>query len=1356
VSATAQILHPTQFPLWGSRLIEASAGTGKTYTIAALYVRLILGHGQSLGPVHPMSPKDILVMTFTKAATQELTTRIQQRLAQAAEIFRGQRELHAHDLFLKELLEDYPTQALRDHAAWRLNEAAQCMDEACIYTIDAWCQRVLKEYAVYSGQPFDEELLSNQDQLRQQALEDFWRQSIYPLSTQRAQMLKEFWPNEIDDLKKLVKSHAFELDNSLVVLDSQAVQVEDTHSHHDLDAHLCALLEGRRRTLQALKLRVRACIEVIFPWIESLNNTPIAFWNFQTLSRVHLLKWLTAIKAWCDQEARLDNDLDDKHWGRLTWGSIQRALRPEAPPLTPPQELLEFEALGEEVFAIPKLEDAVADLCLKLIQEKMNEIKKQNSSFGFADLLGRLNAKLHEPQAPLLRGLIKKQYPVILIDEFQDTSSLQYSIFNAIYEIDQNDKNYLICLIADPKQSIYAFRGADIKSYLRAKEATRPRHYYLERNFRSTLGLVSSVNRWFEFAQTHAAWGAFLYKVNAQRSSVDNSQDPSYDALPFHPVKANGLENRLVRTRSGARLPLPSVSLVCDLEPQGSDSIRKKFAALCAQRIVDWLSDETLCFEPVSTVHPGESASTQAVNGEGLSSKRIKPADIAVLVRTSTEAVAVRRALTQRGVASVYLSDKDSVFETPEARDILCWLDAVAHPRRTDKVRAALATATIGLEFEEIHAMAQDEITFDAFSEVVSELHQVWLQSGVMAMLRSTLHRLSLPKRWLNNELGERRLTNYLHLSELLQTASLTQLGTQSLVNWLREAIHEPAFQTDEHILRLESDADLVKVITIHKSKGLEFSLVCLPFPTLFNTKAGKKNRPHPYLLRNATTDDERDEALRELMRLFYVAMTRAKYTLWLGFALFKEGNSSQDLTAQSALGYLIRGHTEGLKPEEWRERLHLFFDELNGSTEEEWLEVTPTSETQDTPQTITQGFMVDPEDAKHTLGVNKLGGNPPSKPLRAHSAYTASFDRSFKIQSFSSLLRNASPHASVVGLTSMGVANEDESQAWEWDSLEPLGTLVPPQPEVLGLSNTPQSPVEPPPRLPLAAGPLSPWREVPGGMRVGTFIHETLQWMIQEGLEAVGTPEGDARLLQRMELTWPLELSTPREWGGTEGSPLNAQPRGQTQQTLKETFLAWFNVIALTPLAPLGINLKQLSQSVCEMEFWLAAQAFQAQRVDQLCQHYLFPPLERPALTPTFWHGLMMGFADLIFEHEGRFWLMDYKSNFLGLEDDSYSAENLARDVVKNRYELQMAIYLLALHRLLKARLGPSYSLEKHLGGAIIWYVRGINSATQGLCLLPSSAEMIRALEGMVSPDTVPKGPVASGPNVAQVQEHG
>ncbi|MEG3003130.1 MAG: UvrD-helicase domain-containing protein, partial [Comamonas sp.] len=287
------------------------------------------------------------------------------------------------------------------------------------------------------------------------------------------------------------------------------------------------------------------------------------------------------------------------------------------------------------------------------VQQRLLWLKRQAGTFGFADMLQRLDAALAGDNGPALRASILAQYPVALIDEFQDTSPLQYRLFDQIYQTADNSQESALLLIGDPKQSIYGFRGADIYSYLQARRSTEGRHYVLDTNFRSTQALVDAVNQWFVQAEARDGDGAFMFRAGQS------------NPLPFEPVKASGRKERLMQ---GSQ-PMAALTVAWDegadepRAPLSNDDIRRRGAEFCASQIVQWLMDEGTGF---------------AEDGKPL--QPMRPADIAVLVRTGKEAAAVRRALARRNVASVYLSDQDSVFASDEAQDLLLWLRAVATP----------------------------------------------------------------------------------------------------------------------------------------------------------------------------------------------------------------------------------------------------------------------------------------------------------------------------------------------------------------------------------------------------------------------------------------------------------------------------------------------------------------------------------------------------------------------------------------------------------------------------------------------------------------------------------------------------
>ena len=1336
-AASAHTLDALRFPLHGSRLIEASAGTGKTWTIAALYLRLVLGHGQRAGSAddedaqgpeptafhRPLLPAEILVMTFTRAATRELSDRIRARLIEAARCFRGEPPPSAqgYDALLTDLLADYPDHTARNQAAWRLAMAAEAMDDAAVFTIDAWCQRMLREHAFDSGNPFDEELAADEHGLLLEATQDYWRQQCYPLSGPALDCVLETWA----DVHAL-----FEDVRELVGEDLAAEAGSGT-----LGACVTHVLDTRRLALIALSKGWVARAQAMKAWIDKELDTNTKAWNGRKLQARYYAPWFEALAAWARNPLQQPLELSDSARNRLCPDGMNEARKDGVAGPALPADFDAFAALLQAYDALPDPRTALRLHAATRIAARLALLKRRARSFGFADMLQRLDAALAGPHGERLRARILAQYPAALIDEFQDTSPLQYRLFDALYRCADNDPRTTLLLIGDPKQSIYGFRGADIYSYLQARRATAGRHYALGTNYRSTHALVQAVNAWFaqaeEDAPAHDGGGARLDAGETSRSggAFLFRSGPDND-LPFEAVAAQG-RAEVFHSAAG---PVPALSIHHDLALRSATDIRRLFAARCAEQIVTWLNDAAAGFQ-----HPDKGF------------QRLRPADIAVLVRTGKEAAAVRRELRRRGVASVYLSDKDSVFASDEARDLLHWLRAVASPLDGQRVRAALATRSVGLSIEELAWLASDDEAFDARSEQVRQLHAVWRELGVLTMLRRTLHVLDLPARWLADADGERRLTNFLHLAELLQQASAQLDGEQALIRWLAMQIEDGASGSEEQVVRLESDADLVKVVTVHKSKGLEYPVVCLPFACSLRKVERRYARFLKLADANGTREirldyDEDDlaradhERLREDLRLFYVALTRARHALWLGFAALKIGNGKDCMNHRSAPGYLLGGlapRGEGA----WLARLEA---------------LAARAQVADASRAAAVAPCIALAAAAEPITLTRLLRRETLPPLQDSPAYAARFERRWSLGSFSSLVRDID--ASVL-TTAGAVPAADADAGWRpttdaaWrpttdasaagadapaplapdmadavpaaatSPLSPTRTRRPAEDEdanggdgeggrrdtsaaALSAGLAPSETPSPVPSVPTPAVRLAlpPWHRFPRGAFAGDFLHDQLEWLASEGFALAGNPGLEAALRRR------CERAGRGEWAD------------ETQ--------GWMQALLATPLPSLGVALQELRTLLPEMEFWMPSAQLHARDIDTLCQRHLLDGEPRPALPQRALHGMLMGFADLVFEHQGRYWVLDYKSNSLGNAGADYGPAALRGAMAHHRYDVQAAIYLLALHRLLRTRLGAHYDPHQHLGGALYFFLRGIDGPCAGEYAVPATPEVLALLD--------------------------
>ncbi|MBQ0284100.1 exodeoxyribonuclease V subunit beta, partial [Klebsiella pneumoniae] len=837
---TAESLDPLRLPLIGERLIEASAGTGKTFTIAALYLRLLLGLGGEAAYPRAISVEELLVVTFTEAATEELRGRIRSNIHELRiACLRGESDNPLYSALLVEIAD-------KDDAAKTLLLAERQMDEAAVFTIHGFCQRMLSLNAFESGMLFEQQLIEDESRLRYQACADFWRRHCYPLTRDIAAVIHDVWKGPRDLLKSLDRW-----------LQGEAPQLKSPPAPNETLAERHQQIIAR---IDSLKQQWREQVGEIEGVLENSGLDRRKF------NRGNQGKWMEKVNAWA-QEETLSYQLPDALEKFAQSFLLERTKAGGEPPVHPL-----FSAVESLLASSLTLTDLVLARAMVEIRDAVAREKRRRGELGFDDMLSRLDEALRGDSGETLASAIRQRFPVAMIDEFQDTDPQQYRIFRRIW---RRQPETALLLIGDPKQAIYAFRGADIFTYMKARGDVAA-HYTLDTNWRSSPGMVGSVNRLFSLSDN-----PFMFHE-----------------IPFLPVKAAAKNKGLRFTVDAADVPAMNVWLMPG-DTVGSGDYQTFMAQLCATQIRDWLS-------------AGQRG--RALLWRGETSRPVQASDITVLVRNRLEAAQVREALQTLGIPSVYLSNRDSVFETLEAQELLWLLQAVLAPERENTLRSALATSMFGLTALDIENLNQDEQAWDALVEEFSEYRQIWRQRGVMPMLRALMTARHIAENLLATRGGERRLTDILHISELLQEAASQLESEHALVRWLAQHIAEPDSNAASQQMRLESDKHLVQIVTIHKSKGLEYPLVWLPFIARFR----KQDQAfyHDRETFAAVLDLGQDEASLELaeaerlaedLRLLYVALTRAVWHCSLGVAPLssrKSGNSDFHL---SALGRLLQ-----------------------------------------------------------------------------------------------------------------------------------------------------------------------------------------------------------------------------------------------------------------------------------------------------------------------------------------------------------------------------------------------------------------------------------------------------------------
>lgn len=1167
----AESLDPLRLPLCGERLIEASAGTGKTYTIAALYLRLLLGLGDNAAFPRRVSVDELLVVTFTEAATEELRGRIRSNIHDLRiACLRGS----TRDPLYARLLDEIDD---KQQAASLLLLAERQMDEAAVFTIHGFCQRMLSLNAFESGMLFEQQLIEDESSLRYQACADFWRRHCYPLSRDIAEVIHRSWQGPQELLKSIDR-----------YLQGEAPQIKAPPPDGETLAARHEQILARITALKSQWLAESAALEGV------LEASGI---DRRKFNRGNQGKWLDKVSAWAQEETRhyqLPDALE-----KFSQAFLIERTKPDG---KVPEHPL-FAAVDALLAAPLTLDDLVIAQAMVEIREAVAEEKRRRGELGFDDMLSRLDQALRSASGEALAAAIRQRFPVAMIDEFQDTDPQQYRIFRRIWH---RQPETALLLIGDPKQAIYAFRGADIFTYMKARGDVSA-HYTLDTNWRSVPGVVEGVNTLF--------------------SQMDNAF--MFRDIPFWPVKPAEKNHGLRFEIAGETQAAMSLWLMPG-EGVGSGDYQSFMAGLCAGQIRDWLSAGQQC---------------KALLWRGDESRPVQASDITVLVRSRQEAAQIRDALYALGIPSVYISNRDSVFTTPEAQELLWLLQAVLTPEHEGTLRSALATSMLGLNAQDLDALNQNENAWDAVVEEFVGYRQQWQKRGVMSMLRALMATRRIAENLLATAGGERRLTDILHISELLQEAAAGLESEHALVRWLSQNIADPDTSASSQQMRLESDRHLVQIVTIHKSKGLEYSLVWLPFISRFRKQdqALYHDRQTFDAMLDLSASEEsielaEAERLAEDLRLLYVALTRAIWHCSLGIAPLSSRRSDKPADSDfhhSALGRLIqKGEPQDASG------LAASLRKLCG-----------------------QHIVLETPSAG-----DNTRWQPPGETLPELSA-----------RQVMRTLRDDWRVTSYSGLQQQGHAiAQDLLPRLDVDAAG-VGEVVP-EPE------------------------LTP-HQFPRGASPGTFLHG---------------------LFEELDFTQPVDEAWMLEKLQQGGYDAHWQP----------VLSRWVQTVLEAPLGDSGVSLSQLGDrdKQVEMAFYLPISApLDAATLDALTRRY--DPLSAGCPTLDFQQvrGMLKGFIDLVFRHNGRYYLLDYKSNWLGENSEAYTETAMAQAMQSHRYELQYQLYSLALHRYLRHRLA-AYDYEQHYGGVIYLFLRGIDNTApgQGIFTTRPDVQLIDELDAL------------------------
>jgi exodeoxyribonuclease V beta subunit len=1052
----------------------------------------------------------------------------------------------------------------------RLDLALLNIDQAAIFTIHGFCQRALAEHALESGQMFDCELSGNIYPIRQQCADDFWRKQLYPRPAWQAGLLTAVFRSP---------------DELLSSIGYVSLQQKVFPPPVDLDA---ALQDMHRLIVQAGQQLADIVEKLVNAFAEGLFNASFSN-SFHENS--------TALGLWLQEP---DTEIADFQF--LTSQGVQAGLNgrkfmvSKARPASSDEQKQQYlEQIGVDCGVIDQLAAALQQLqvsfrraLLGTLQVELDKALQQHNVLSFDDLITRLYQALTADKGQLLISQLHSRYAAALIDEFQDTDQQQWQIFAQLFA----SEVHFLYLIGDPKQAIYKFRGADIYSYFAAQQHAS-RQYTLLHNWRSHPQLVAGVNQLFQRQQP------FLL-----------------DKLPFHPVQA-------ARTAQegdiGNTAPLCIWQLDKNLGKQEHWTAGKAASAIreaVVQEILDLLAQDSL---------------SQTRQGEPLS-RPLQPKDMAILVRSNTQAVEYQQALNAVGIPAV-LNSKQSVFASPQALELYTVLQAVAQPGHVAALKQALTISWFNLNGQQLYQLFNAEDGLDVWLSRFQYYHQLWQGQGFLPMMQTLLRQEQVELQLSAQPQAERLLTNLYQLIECLQQASIEEhLAINKTQDWLLHAIqHAEQDNSEERLLRLESDDDTVKIVTLHSAKGLEYPVVFCPNLWQRSERLkSEKNLLHCHENGEMVADlgseqflQRRQQALQEELaedlRLFYVAVTRAKYRCYIAWADVRSKEKAND----SAMAYLLE------------------LAEADFSAQQQIFKALALQQPEVFQYRLLAADSMAAGYYQATTEQSHLASRQRQRSLYSYwqmSSYTA----------LSALSQHDAPELP----EDKAVEQVDAPLPQLMDGEQPL-----------------------PAAAELAAQP-------PKGAQTGNVLHSLLETSSFQAL-AEGADISQAR--EQAIRRYGLNIETP---------------------ALLDQLLQTVVSVPLTD--DLNFCLKNLPANSClkEMPFYLAMQAMDAAHINRVLAYSpAFQPLSSKQMS-----GYLTGFIDLIAEYQGKYYVMDYKTNTLA----DYQPHSLLEAMRTHNYGLQYWLYSLVLDSLLQQRL-PGYEYAKHFGGVKYLFLRGMRADVPG-----------------------------------------
>ena len=1375
-------LSLASFDLDKSSMIEASAGTGKTFTISNLVVRLLIEGIKKGNSSEPLDIENILIVTFTNAAASDLRARVLQKIHECRisfdQIKNGDKTIeelektfkevaiHCFEKYSHNTIDGISIDNIKNVASVfsrLLTRAERNIDRASISTIHSFCNKALNQiYSFEAGRAFNVNLTQDISLEQKEAKLTVWRSLFYNDNGFDRDLLLNllgFTDPENDTLKKAVKAlekvrlidpdegyYGFSVKSYYEEGVKKLQKTPDDRIRYLLDEYVKSVFQ-LTQYLEPLKeykgqlISTSSAGEIAHGALYELSSGQLAgsapYWAKKTG-----LIFLEAVDSFIKEDSidinnfisKLENidaetlskilNQDNSHFVKVNKGSE----------FANQQQLETFEYSAKE-FARAYLDvlrtvDTIKNelkisVAIKVIL-KTDELCERDNVISNDEVLRQLAVALNnkdESRGDVLASLLRKRYPVAMIDEFQDTDPVQFAIFSKLY-LDQDviDESAHCYLIGDPKQSIYAFRGTDINSYNKAKELileNKGNVYTLNTNFRSCQKIIEGVNEIFEeyedpknqeSAEDSSANKENIESQNSADSLPEKKDHTAYQYVehPFDYYK-NSEEKHL-----DSKIQFERVN--CSDKPNSvrfyfKDDSSKEIPICNYIREVSFADSQE---KPKANDYYGEIAKFVALDVkrcllegkicEKGEERDVKPSDITILVNDAKENRFIQDALKKLSIQSVYFSDRESVLNSEkndkitaseEATNIIYLMEAMCDNTNSPKVNRLLGSSLLRLSSEKfLDSIKSDKL--DTEITLLRACRESWEKYGFITAFSQYIYQHDLLCTILETDGGERSLSNYFQIAEIVQSVNSKVVGSNAQLLWFKELVLNNKGELSEDITKkhLESEQSLVKVMTIHKSKGLEFPIVFTPYESGFMALKSKDSAvyydPDSKKVSYALDRDNKIKgksvkdlvevaALQEQERLLYVALTRAKLA---NFISLPSCISLNGKTYQSPLKKLISivskddsADSKG-KPSKRATK--------KSKDKEVGIDTTKDVVVNDPPKT--QLKAVENPDLFKKLETVELDEcvelqNSISQEGEVSSLDKGSVDNSFTVTSYSAITSGAhnDMFASSVDEKETSVEDGDSDDSKDKDLIN---------------------------------------FNFAKGSTAGSFLHKIMEIVLAKD-DVDKTDKDSLYNFVNSQLKYDFYHLVSKS--------------GDDEDAKNEKIVAlssWLYDILNANLLPKAkdgdqVKLSNLKALDCarELDYFLPCKDFKVRVLNGICHDFyesevkafeMLSVPELPDLKKSNFKGYMNGSLDLVakFDTETgpKFYMIDYKSNYLGNSFSQYTQQKILKSIFESRYDVQILFYSLALYRFLKTTL-PNFSYEKDFGGVMYLYLRGMNS---------------------------------------------